>query len=107
MKVLNDSLGYSLEIGLGRQALEWSASKRHNRQVIRHRLNKVSNEVVKMGAGFPMKEIRRGSEQYIRDGKITEECTLRSTGHMCQAFRWHFESRFTKDPGFCDDEFRS
>lgn len=42
-------LGDTLETGVAKQALQRSASERNEGQVVRHRLNKISNEAVIMG----------------------------------------------------------
>ena len=113
MKALEDSLsraeagGDSLEIALAKEALRRSSSERYQGQVVRHKLNKMSNEAVNMGAELRKEEFRRGSDRFIREVVTPEGHTLRSADDMCEAFRRHFENRFTKEPGLRTDEFRS
>lgn len=80
--------------------MELSASERYQ-DLVRYRLNKVSNEAVNKGAELRKKEVRKGNDRYIREVKTPERCTLRLTDGMCESFRWHFESPFTKKPGLC------
>lgn len=100
-----DSGADSLEIGLGKQALERADSDRNQVQIIRHRLTKMSNEAVSMSAELQREEIRRGSDRYIREDDNLDRGRLQSTKDMCAVFRRYFQNSFTKEPGLCDEEF--
>ncbi|CAE1227672.1 unnamed protein product [Acanthosepion pharaonis] len=67
----------------------------------------MSSEAVNLGADLRREEVRRGGDRYIREVEAPEGHTLRATDDMCEAFRRHFESRFTKEPGLREEEFRS
>lgn len=80
----------SLAIGLATQALERAASESYQCQVVRHRLNKISNVAVNMYAELRKVKMRQYSDRYIRHVDTAEGCTLQSTKDMSEAFRWHF-----------------
>lgn len=44
---------------------------------------------------------------YIRQVNTPNGHSLRSTDDMCEAFWQHFQNHFTKEPGFCVQEFHS
>lgn len=67
--------------------------------------NRISNEAVNMGAELRKEEICRSSDLYIRQIDEPDERILRATDDISKAFRHHFQSLFTKETGFCGEEF--
>ena len=99
--------GDSLTIEIARSDLQQAVSARYEGQVVRARLDRVSNEAVKLDASMRKEEMRRWPNRYIRSVKTPDGQILQSTRDICDGFRQHLQKRFTKKPSLCEQEFRS
>ena len=88
--------GDTLSAALARADLVQAANDRYNGQVVRSRLDRVSNEAVKLGASMRAEEFRRQKDDYITEIKNPDGRTLRSTRDIVENFRTHLQSRFTR-----------
>lgn len=79
-----------MEIFLAWEPLQRASSERYQFQVVRCRLNKMSNEAVNVGADFSTEELCRCSYPYIWE--IDTPDTMSSTVDNGKAFRLYFES---------------
>ena len=66
--------------------------------VVRNRLSRVLNEVVKSCAFFRKEELRRFPFRYIECVNTPDGRVLRSGLEICEAFRTHFRDRFARCP---------
>ena len=88
--------GDSLDVGLARSDLNRLNSERYQGQVVRTRLNRVSNEAVNVDAAMRQEEIRRFPERNIKEIKAPDGDTRRTTNGICDAFREHLAVRFAR-----------
>ena len=97
--------GDSLVVDQARRDLEREASEHYKSFVVRSRLKRVPNEVVKCGAFARKEEVRRFPHRHIKFVKFPDEHVLRSNREMHGTFRAHF--RFARCPDLPIQEFCS
>jgi len=90
--------GDPLAVDLARGDLEREASERYQGCIVRSRLNRVSNEAVNLDAGVRREELRRFPDRYIGSVVTPDGQTLCAGRKMREAFRAHFQERFTRLP---------
>ena len=98
--------GDSLDVGLARSDLQRLNSERYEGQVVRARLNRVSNEAVNVDAEMRQEEIRRFPERNIKEIKTPDGDTRRTTNGICNAFREHLAARFTRIEALPVEDFQ-
>ena len=99
--------GDSLNVELARGDLERESSERYKGYVVRSRLKRVLNEVVKTNATAREEEVRRFPDRYIVSVKAPDGRLLRSSREIRDAFRAHFRGRFARCTDLPIREFRS
>ena len=99
--------GDSLAADLARRGLEREDSERYQGYVVRSRLERVSNEAVKLDTEMRKEELRRFSDRYIRSVVTPDGHRLQSTGEIREAFRAHFQARFAQLPNLPVQEFHN
>ena len=95
--------GDPLEIELVNRDLERLNSERYQGQVVRARLERVSNEAVTSNIG----NMRRWPDRHIQCIKTPDGRTLESPRDICGEFREHLQKRFTREEGLSEQEFTS
>ena len=95
--------GDPLEIDLAKRDLERLNSERYQGQVVRARLERVSNEAVNVNIG----RIRKWPDRHIQRIKTPDGQTLESTREICSGFREHLQRLFTREEGLSEQEFTS
>ena len=99
--------GDSLDVAQARNELRRLNSERYEGQVVRARLNRVSNEAVNVDAAMRQEEIRRFPERNIKEIKTSDGDTRRTTNEICDAFRAHLAARFARVEDLPVEDFHS
>ena len=99
--------GNSLTVELARRDFEHETSKCYKGFVVRSRLKRVLNEVVKLNVTAHEEEVRRFPGQYIDSIKFPDGHVLQSNREIRDAFWMHFHDCFARCTDLLLQEFSS
>ena len=97
-------MGDPLPVELAGRDFEHESSERYREFIVRTRIKRILNKAVKSNAIVSEEEIGRFSRRYVDSFKFPDGRVLRSNCEMRDAFRVHFQDRFSPYP---DHRFRS